>query len=112
MKKHKNFIIKPLIKIFFYQNGYLKKIEKFVILIIGGSQGARKFDNLFSRDLIKLSKIILRFFIKLVIKINKLKTLFINKINSRVFSYTNYLHEIIKKCDFVITRSEQLQLMN
>ena len=28
-----------------------------------------------------------------------------NKINSHIFSYTNYLHKIIKKCDLVITRS-------
>ncbi len=109
-KQYKNYVIKPLIKkkIFLTKQKCETKSKKFTILIIGGSQGARKFDNLFCRDLIKLSK-------KIEIKIyhqtsnkniNKLKQLyFLNKINSYVFSYTNYLHKIIKKCDFVITRS-------
>ena len=111
MKKNiKTIIIKPLIKknIFLSKRISKKKLRKFVILIIGGSQGARKFDNLFSRDLIKLSKKIdIKIFHQTSNKnINKLKKHYLlNKINSRVFSYTNYLHEIIKKCDFVITRS-------
>ena len=109
-KKHKNHVIKPLIKrnIFLSKQKTEPKPKKFIILIIGGSQGARKFDNLFCRDLIKLSK-------KNKIKvfhqtsnenIKKLKKLYLlKKIDSYVFSYTNYLHKIIKKCDFVITRS-------
>ena len=109
-KKHKNFVIKPLIKknIFLSKRISKKKLRKFAILIIGGSQGARKFDNLFSRDLIKLSKKIdIKIFHQTSNKnIDKLKKHYLlNKINSQVFSYTNYLHEIIKKCDFVITRS-------
>ena len=109
-KKHKNLVIKPLIKknIFLSKRISKKKLKKFVILIIGGSQGARKFDNLFSRDLIKLSKKIdIKIFHQTSNKnINKLKKHYLlNKINSQVFSYTNYLHKIIKKCDFVISRS-------
>ena len=78
------------------------------LLIIGGSQSARKFDDLFNKDLIKLSK-------KIKIKIfhqtnkenlKKLKQFYLSKnINFEVFSYTNNLHKIIKECDFVITRS-------
>ena len=77
-------------------------------MIIGGSQGAKKFDNLFKNDLIKLSK---NFQINLFHQtsnqnLSNLKNFYIkNKINSKVFSYTNYLYKIIKKCDFVITRS-------
>lgn len=109
-KKHKNYIIKPLIKksIFLSKRTSGIKLKKFIILIIGGSQGARKFDNLFSRDLIKLSKKIdIKIFHQTSIKnINNLKKFYLsNKINSYVFSYTNYLHKIIKKSDFVITRS-------
>ena len=56
--RYKNFVIKPLIRkdIFLAKNKLKKKTTKFSILIIGGSQGAKKFDNLFKNDLIKLSK--------------------------------------------------------
>ena len=89
-KKHKNFIIKPLIKknIFLSKRISKKKLRKFVILIIGGSQGARKFDNLFSRDLIKLSKKNdIKIFHQTSNKnINKLKKHYLsNKINSHIF---------------------------
>ncbi len=109
-KQHKNYVIKPLIKksVFLLKRKPKTKLKKFIILIIGGSQGAKKFDSLFNKDLIKLSK-------KVEIKIfhqtsnknlNKLKKIyFSNKINSHIFSYTNYLHKIMKKSDFVITRS-------
>ena len=62
----------------------------------------------FTPNLIKLSK---NFRINLFHQtsnqnLSNLKNFYIkNKINSKVFSYTNYLHKIIKKCDFVITRS-------
>ncbi len=107
---HKNFVIKPLIrKEIFLSKKKLKQNSKlFSILIVGGSQGARKFDNLFNEDLIKLSK-------KLKIKIyhqtsvknlRELKNFYIsNNIDFHVFSYTHNLHKIIKKCDFAITRS-------
>ncbi len=109
-KQYKNYIIKPLIKknIFSSKQKSETKLKKFMILIIGGSQGARKFDNIFCRDLIKLSKKIeIKIFHQTNSKnINKLKKLyFSNRIDSYVFSYTNHLHKIIKKCDFAITRS-------
>ena len=108
--RYKNFVIKPLIKkdIFLSKTKLKKKTTKFSMLIIGGSQGAKKFDNLFKNDLIKLSE---NFQINLFHQTSKqnllnLKNFYLkNKINSKVFSYTNHLHEIIKKCDFVITRS-------
>ena len=118
-KKIKNFpnhmynkiiVIKPLIKkeIFFSKNKIAKKQKKFTILIIGGSQGAKSFDNLFSKDLTKLSK---KFKIKIFHQtsnknIEMLRNFYISKkINTQVFSYTNNLYKIISKCDFVITRS-------
>ena len=108
--RYKNFVIKPLIRkdIFLSKTKLKKKTTKFSMLIIGGSQGAKKFDNLFKNDLIKLSE---NFQINLFHQTSKqnllnLKNFYLkNKINSKVFSYTNQLHEIIKKCDFVITRS-------
>ena len=108
--RYKNFVIKPLIRkdIFLSKTKLKKKTTKFSMLIIGGSQGAKKFDNLFKNDLIKLSE---NFQINLFHQTSKqnllnLKNFYLkNKINSKVFTYTNQLHEIIKKCDFVITRS-------
>ena len=43
---NKNFVIKPLIRkdIFLSKNNNKKKSKIFSILIIGGSQGARKFE--------------------------------------------------------------------
>jgi len=108
--RYKNFVIKPLIRkdIFLSKNKPTKKPIKFSILIIGGSQGAKKFDNLFELDLIRLSK---NFKIRLFHQTSNqnLKNLknfyFKNNISSQVFSYTTHLYKIIKKCDFVITRS-------
>ena len=108
--RYKNFVIKPLIRkdIFLAKTKPKKKQVKFSILIIGGSQGAKKFDDLFKTDLIKLSK---NFKIKLFHQtsnqnLNKLKNFYFeNNVKSQVFTYTKHLHRIIKKCDFVITRS-------
>ncbi len=107
---NKNFVIKPLIRkdIFLSKNNNKKKSKIFSILIIGGSQGARKFDNLFSKDLVKLSS---KFKIKIFHQtsnknLNKLKKFYSsNYINFEVFSYTETLYKIVKQCDFVITRS-------
>ena len=107
---HKIFEIKPLIRknIVLAKTKVKKKQKEFSILIIGGSQGAKKFDDLFKKDLIKLSK---NFKIKLFHQTGdqNLKNLkyfyFKNNINAHVFSYTNHLYKIIKECDFLITRS-------
>jgi len=107
---HKIVVIKPLIKkkIIFSKNKLMKKQKKFSILIIGGSQGAKSFDSLFSEDLIKLSK---KFKIKIFQQtgdknIKILRNFYLSKkINIQIFSYTNNLYKIIKRCDFVITRS-------
>ena len=107
---YKNFVIKPLIRknIFLAKSAFKKKQKQFSLLIIGGSQGAKRFDDLFETDLIKLSR---NFKIKLFHQsskenLKKIKNFYLKKnINSEVFSYTNNLYKIINKCDFVITRS-------
>ena len=108
--RYKNFVIKPLIRkdIFLAKTKTKKKQIIFSILIIGGSQGAKKFDNLFKKDLTKLSK---NFKIRLFHQtsnqnVKDLKNFYFeNNISCQVFTYTNHLHKIINKCDFVITRS-------
>ena len=107
---YKNFVIKPLIRknIFLSKYRVKKKSKLFTILIIGGSQGAKKFDTLFNKDLIKLSK---KYKIKIFHQTSKnnlkdLKNFYLSKnINFRVFSYVKDLHKFIKKSDFAITRS-------
>ena len=107
---HKNFVIKPLIRkeIFLSKKKLKRKSKFFSILIIGGSQGAKKFDNFFNENLIKLSK---KFKIKIYHQtstgnLKDLKNFYIsNKINFHVFSFMQDLHKVIKKCDFAITRS-------
>ena len=107
---YKNFVIKPLIRkeIIQSKKQFVKKSKYFSLLIIGGSQGAKKFDNLFNEDLIKLSN---KFKIKIYHQTSKenlknLKNFYIsNNIRFEVFSYTNELYKIIKKTDLAITRS-------
>ena len=107
---YKNIVIKPLIRknIFLSKYRATKKSKSFTILIIGGSQSAKKFDTLFNKDLIKLSK---KYKIKIFhqTSINNLKDLknfyLSKKMNFSVFSYDKDLHKIIKRSDFVITRS-------
>ncbi len=107
---HKNFVIQPLIrkKIFFSKNRLKKKTKNLSILIIGGSQSAKKFDTLFNKNLIKLSKNIKIKIFHQTSKENlkKLKQFYLSKnINFEVFYYANNLHKIIEECDFAITRS-------
>ena len=107
---YKNIIIKPLIRknFFLSKRNIKRKNNKFAILIIGGSQGAKIFDNLFLKDLMKLSRIfkIEIFHQSSYENIKKLKKFYLtNHIKAKVFSYANNLHEIIKECDFAITRS-------
>ena len=108
--KHKIIQIKPLIKkeIFLSKIKPVKKKNEFSILIIGGSQSAKSFDSLFSEDLTKLSqKFKLKIFHQTSHKnIKMLRNFYVSKkIKIQIFSYTTNLHKVIKKCDFVITRS-------
>ena len=109
-KQYKNFVINPLIRrdIFLSKNLFKKKKKIFSILIIGGSQGAKKFDDLFNKDLIELSR---KYKIKIFHQTRKknieiIKKLYHSKkLKFHVFSYTNQLYKIINQCDLAITRS-------
>tara|TARA_Y100000992_G_C21270675_1_gene496662 strand:- start:587 stop:1591 length:1005 start_codon:yes stop_codon:yes gene_type:complete len=108
--KYKICVIKPLLRkeIVLSKIRLQKKQKKFSILVIGGSQGAKKFDNLFREDFIKLAR---KFKIKIFHQTSKgnlkqLKRFYISKkINFKVFSYSNDLHKMIRTCHVVITRS-------
>ena len=51
----KIFILSPLVRKSFYNNDKKQK-SKFTLLVIGGSQGAKIFDQYFHEALYKLSK--------------------------------------------------------
>ena len=108
--QHKNLVINPLIRkeIILTKKNLKRKLKLFSLLIIGGSQGAKKFDRLFNEDLIKLSK---KFRIKIyhqtsIQNLKKLKNFYVsNNIDFYAFSYNHDLHKIMNKCDFAISRS-------
>ena len=62
--KHKIQIISPLVKKNFYEKNKIKKENKvFCFLVVGGSQGAKIFDNIIKNVIVNLSKtLLLKFF--------------------------------------------------
>ena len=101
--------IKPLIrKEYYYTNTYLKKDNLFTIVIIGGSQGAKIFDELLHKSFATISKIVS---IKIIHQtseknINLMKNFYFkNNIESRVFSFNQNLNEILQQADLCITRA-------
>ena len=55
--KHKIQIISPLVKKNFYEKNKIKKENKvFCFLVVGGSQGAKIFDNIIKNVIVSLSK--------------------------------------------------------
>ena len=90
---------------------YLKKIKKskyFKIMVIGGSQGAKKFDTLFNNIFFEISKKIKLKIIHQTKKdnINFLKSFYKkNKISNIVFSFKKNIFDLVKDCDFCITRA-------
>ena len=84
------------------------KRKKFSILIIGGSQAALKFDELFNEALSKLSKEHDIFIYHQTSKDNEnnLKNFYIKHgIDHEVFFFKENLYEIFINCNFAITRA-------
>ena len=103
-------LIKPLLRkeIYFTKQVYESKSRIFKLLIIGGSQGALKFDEIFKESLSKLSK---EFKLKVFHQANKTNTNSLqtfykrNRINYEVFSFKENIYNTIKNCNFALTRS-------
>ncbi len=107
--KHKIVKLKPLMKkdIFNIKNNENKR-KKFSILIIGGSQAALKFDELFNEALSKLSKEYDIFIYHQTSKDNEnnLKNFYTkHSIDHEVFFFKENLYEIFINCNFAITRA-------
>ena len=119
--EQKQIIIRPLIRKKYYEkNNITKKNSSLSIMIIGGSQGARIFDNFINEILVKISKI---FSLKVIHQtseknINSLKNFYEeNKIENKVFAFDQNLNELLKQSDICITRAgasslAELSLLN
>ena len=106
---HKLTTIKPLIRKEYYEtSAYQKTDNLFTIIIIGGSQGAKIFDELLNKSFVSIAK---QVSIKIIHQtseknINFLKNFYSqNNIESRVFSFDHNLNEILKQGDLCITRA-------
>ena len=119
--KDKIITIKPLVKEYLYQlKSPLKTKDEFTLLIVGGSQGARIFDNNLKNSLINIAK-------KIPIKIiqqtseKNVSTLSHfyskNKIKNKIFNFDKNFANIIQQTDLCITRAgastlAELSIMN
>ena len=102
-------IISPLIRKEYYElNKNLKKDNLFTIIIIGGSQGAKIFDELLKNS---FASIVKHVSLKIIHQtseknINFLRNFYSkNNIESKVFSFDHNLSEILKQGDLCITRA-------
>ena len=108
---HKDKIIKinPLVREKTYNvDGNFENKKKFIILVIGGSQGASFFDKDLKNSIINISK---KKTIKIIHQtseknISSLKDFYSdNNIENIIFSYKKNLVDIIKEADLCITRA-------
>ncbi|MDC3138930.1 UDP-N-acetylglucosamine--N-acetylmuramyl-(pentapeptide) pyrophosphoryl-undecaprenol N-acetylglucosamine transferase, partial [Candidatus Pelagibacter sp.] len=101
--------IKPLIRKEYYETSvYQKHDNLFTIIIIGGSQGAKIFDELLKKSILSIAK---RVSVRIIHQtseknINFLKNFYSqNNIENRVFSFDHNLNEVLKQGDLCITRA-------
>ena len=106
---HKLTTIKPFIRKEYYDTGSYKKQDNlFTIIIIGGSQGAKIFDELLNKSLIRIAK---QVSIKIIHQtseknINILKNFYSqNNVENKVFSFDHNLNKVLKQGDLCITRA-------
>ena len=106
--KNKLRIVKPLVRKKYYQELInLQDTKLFTISIIGGSQGAKIFDNLLHQTLAKVSK---RIKIKVIQQTSESNQNFLinfykeNKIEHLIFVFEKDLNKLLIKSDLCITR--------
>ena len=102
-------VINPLIKKKFYEQiNKVNKNEKFNLLIIGGSQGAKIFDSNLKNSLVKISKIVpIKIFHQSNVRnIQNLSNYYSeNKIENKIFSFEKDFLKIIQQVNLCITRA-------
>ena len=95
-------------KILYHPSIKKESTDKLKLLIIGGSQGAKFFDDFFKNIILSLSK---KYPLKIIQQtskknINNLKSFYQkNDVENLIFSYENNFIDIVYKCDFCITRA-------
>ncbi len=111
-KKYENkiLLISPLIrKVFYsYKSNIKKEVNKFRVMIVGGSQGAKIFDTHSQYSILDLSK---KFNLKILHQTTKEKIVQLsnfyneNKIDNYVFDYDDNFIDLIHNVDLCITRA-------
>ena len=119
--KHKIQTISPLVKKNFYGKREIKTENKeFCLLVVGGSQGAKIFDNVVKNVVINLSK---KNKIKIIQQTHKnntdsLKNIYDEaKVENNIFDFEENLADLINQSDLCITRAgasalAELSIMN
>ena len=107
--KNKISIIDPLVKKQIYELKLMKKnIEKFTILIVGGSQGANIFNKNLKNSILKVSK---NNSIRIIqqtydTNISVLKDFYSkNNLDNKIFSFDRNFGSILQQTDLCITRA-------
>ena len=102
-------ISSPLIRKKYYENNSKKKIDKiFTLMIIGGSQGAKIFDEIIHESIVKIFK---NKPLKIIHQTNKKNVDFFknfyseNKIENIVFNFDQNLNILLNQSDLCITRA-------
>ena len=107
--KFKQTILTPLIRKKYYdQDNFHDEGNFFTIIIIGGSQGAKIFDTLINKTLVKISRVRL---LKVIHQTSEKNILSLknfykeNKIENKVFNFDQNLNEFLRQSDLCITRA-------
>ena len=106
--KNKMNVISPIVRRIFYKKNKTSIRKKFTIMVIGGSQSAKVFDNYIHKALIKISEktdIAIIHQTKLDNVANLKKFYDSKKISNKVFNYEKNFIKLIKDCNFCITRA-------
>ena len=119
--KYKTEIISPLVKKNFYEKREIKKENKvFCLLVVGGSQGAKIFDDIVKDVIINLSK---KNKIKIIQQTQKINVDYLKNIyneagiENTIFDFEDNLVDLINQSDLCITRAgastlAELSIMN
>ncbi len=117
----KKIVISPLVKEKIYHlKSQKKNTDKFTILVVGGSQGAKIFDDKLKDIIVNLSK---KNSIKIIQQTKKKNISYLanfykeNNIENEIFSFTQNFEQIILQSDLCITRAgastlAELSVMN
>ena len=107
--RNKLVILNPLIRKKYYKKNFKEKINKiFTIMIIGGSQGAKIFDEIIHESVVKISKTSP---LKVIHQTKKKNMNFLqnfysdNKVENIVFNFDQNLDVLLNKSDLCITRA-------